>query len=167
MPLTPWRSMWDTRIPSLREEMDRFFEDFFGENAFVSLAQTNWLPPVDIVDNGKSITVMMDLPAVDAHDVTVTVTEDTLTIEGERKQLEKYKDKDYYRSERMHGPFARTISLPGNVMGDRASASYKDGVLTVELPKSQKESAKEIKISVENTKPAKITAQTAKQRRKA
>lgn len=166
MPLTPWRSMWDTRFPSLREEMDRFFEDFFGESAFVSLAETNWLPPVDIIDNDRSITVMMDLPAIDPEDVTVTVMEDTLTIEGERKQQERFRDREYYRSERTHGPFSRTISLPGNVLGGKASASYRDGVLTVELPKSQKETVKEIKISVENTGPAKITAKAVRQRRR-
>ena len=166
MPLTPWRSVWDTRFPSLREEMDRFFEDFFGGSAFVSLAETNWLPPADIIDNGKSITVMMDLPAINPEDVTVIVTEDTLTIEGERKVQEEFKDREYYRSERAHGPFSRTLSLPGNVLGGKASASYKDGVLTVELPKSQKETAREIKISVENAKPAKIIARTAEQRRR-
>ena len=112
------------------------------------------------------ITVVIDLPAVDPEDVTVTVLEDTLTIEGERKQRPEFKDRDYYRSERVHGSFSRTISLPGNVVGDEASASYKDGVLTIVLPKSEKEAAKEIKISVENVKSAKITAQTGKIRRK-
>jgi HSP20 family protein len=166
MPLTPWRSVWDTRFPSLREEMDRVFEDFFGDTVFTPLAEMNWLPPVDIIDDDRNIAVMMDLPAVDPEDVTVTVLEDTLTIAGERRQRPEFKDRDYYRSERVHGLFSRTISLPGNVIGDEASASYKDGVLTIVLPKSQKETAKEIKISVENTKPAKITAQTGKLRRK-
>jgi HSP20 family protein len=166
MPLTPWRSMWDTRFPSLREEMDRVFEDFFRDTVFTPLAETNWLPPVDIIDSNKNITVMMDLPAVDPEDVTVTVLEDTLTIEGERKQGLEFKDCDYYRSERVHGSFSRTISLPGNVIGDGASASYKDGVLTIVLPKSEKETAKEIKIGVENDRTAKITAQTGKLRRK-
>lgn len=166
MPLTPWRSMWDTRFPSLREEMDRVFEDFFGDTGLASLSETNWLPPVDIVDSDKDITVIMDLPAMAPEDVTVTVMEDTLTIEGERKQEQEFKDRDYYRSERMHGSFSRTISLPGNVRGEKASASYKDGVLTVQLPKSQKETAKEIKITIENAEPAKIAGQTAKPRRK-
>lgn len=166
MPLTPWRSVWDTRFPSLREEMDRVFEDFFGETVFTPLAETNWLPPVDIIDDDGNITVMMDLPAIDPEDVTVTALEDTLTIEGERKQRPEFGDQDYYRSERVHGSFSRTISLPGNVVGEKASASYKDGVLTIVLPKSEKETAKEIKISVQNVKPAKITARTAKLRRK-
>lgn len=166
MPLTPWRSMWDTRLPSLREEMDRVFEDFFGNTGFTSFAGKNWLPPVDIIDNDRNIMVMMDLPAVNPEDIAVTVMEDTLTIEGERKQRLELRDRDYYRSERMHGFFSRTVSLPGSVLGDKASASYKDGVLTIVLPKSVKETVKEIKISIENAKPAKITARTAKQRRR-
>jgi HSP20 family protein len=165
MPLTPWRTMWDTRFPLLKEEMDRVFDDFFGDTGFASLAETNWMPPVDIIDNDGSITVLMDLPAIDPEDVTVTVMEDMLTIEGERKQDEKFKDRDYFRSERRHGSFSRSISLPGNVLGEKASAAYKDGVLTIELPKSEKETAKEIKINV-NAKPAKIAAQAAKPRRK-
>lgn len=165
MPLTPWRSMWDTRFPSLREEMDRVFEDFFGNTGFPSFAGTNWMPSVDIIDNEKSITVLVDLPAIDPQGVTVTVMEDTLTIEGERKQDERFKDRDYYRSERMYGPFSRTISLPGNVLADKASAAYKDGVLMIELPRSRKETAKEIKINV-NARPARTAAQTVKQRRR-
>ena len=66
--------MWDTRFPSLREEMDRVFEDFFGDTGFASLSETNWLPPVDIIDTGKDITVIMDIPAIDPEDVTVTVS---------------------------------------------------------------------------------------------
>lgn len=166
MPLTPWRSVWDTRFPSLGEEMDRVFEDFFGDAGFPALSGADWVPSVDIIDGEKDITVIMDLPAIDPEDVTVTVLEDTLTIEGERKQESEYKDRDYYRSERMHGSFSRTISLPGSVVGEKASASYKNGVLKVTLPKSRKELAKEIKISVENVKTAKIIARTAKQGRK-
>ncbi|MBP1748824.1 MAG: heat shock protein Hsp20 [Deltaproteobacteria bacterium] len=166
MPLTPWRSVWDTRFPSLREEMDRVFEDFFGDTGFAPLSKTDWLPPVDIVDTAKDITVIMDIPAIDPDKVAVTVLEDTLTIEGERKQEQEFKDRDYYRSERIHGFFSRTIALPDNVIGEKASASYKDGVLTIKMPKSHKELAKEIKINVENARPAKIAAQTAKQRRK-
>lgn len=166
MPLTPWRSVWDTRFPSLREEMDRVFEDFFGDAGFASVSGADWVPPVDVVDTEKGVTVIMDLPAVNPVDVTVTVLEDTLTIEGQREQESEYKDRDYYRSERMHGSFSRTISLPGSVAGEKASASYKNGVLRIELPKLRKELAKEIKIRVENVKPAKIIPQTAKQRRK-
>lgn len=166
MALTPWGTVWDTRFPSLREEMDRVFEDFFGDTGFASLRGTNWAPPVDIVDTENEITVIVDIPAIDPEDVTVTVLGDTLTIEGERKQEREFNEQDYYRSERMHGSFSRTISLPDTVVGDMASASYKNGVLKVKLPKSHKEAAKEIKISVENAKPAKIVAQMVKQRRK-
>ncbi len=166
MPLTPWRSMWDKRFPSLQEEMDRIFEDFFSDAGLVSLSETSWLPPVDIIEGEKNIIVVMDLPAIKPEDISVTVMEDMLTIEGERKREEAFKDREYYRSERVHGSFLRTVSLPGSVIGDRAAASYKDGVLTIELPKSRKERAKEIKIDIESATPTKIATQTAKQRRK-
>lgn len=166
MPLTPWRSMWDTRFPSLKEEMDRVFEDFFGDTGFAALSGAKWVPAVDIIDTETDITVIMDIPSIDPEKVTVTVLEDTLTIEGERRQEHEFNDREFYRSERMHGSFSRTITLPDNVVGNKASATYKEGVLTIQLPKSHKELAKEIKINIEKSKPAKIIAQTAKQRRK-
>ncbi|MEN6616724.1 MAG: Hsp20/alpha crystallin family protein, partial [Syntrophorhabdus sp.] len=149
MPLTPWRSVFDTRFPSIREEMDRVFDDFFGDIHLGVIPEAKWLPAVDVLETEKDITVKMDIPAINTDDMTITVSNDILTIEGKRKREDNESQVDYFYTERVFGSFVRAVRLPDNVMGDETSATYKDGVLTIVMPKSRKESVKEIKINVE------------------
>jgi HSP20 family protein len=149
MALTPWRGLWESRFPSLREEMDRMFEDFFGKTGFQSVTEGAWVPPIDVQDTKKDVIVMMDIPAIDPKEVSISIMEDRLTIKGERKREEEVKEVDYYRSERVYGSFQRIIQLPSEVVGDRAKASYKDGVLKITIPKSQKAVPKEVKVEVQ------------------
>ena len=165
MPLTPWKSLWETKFPSLREEMDRVFEEFFGKAGFPSLREAGWLPAVDIHEDKKDIVVTMDLPAVDPKEVTITIMADKLTVKGERKREEEIKEEEYYRTERVYGTFQRSIQLPAEVIGDKARAAYNDGVLKITIPKSQKSIPKEIKINVQQTRPGEAQRVT-KQRRK-
>ena len=98
-----------------------------------------WAPQVEVLEkNGQSI-VRADLPGLDKNDVKVEVTDDGLTIRGERKQESEEKKEGYYRSERCYGSFYRLIPLPEGVQGDRASASFKNGVLEVTMPTPTKE----------------------------
>jgi HSP20 family protein len=149
MALTPWRGSWESRFPSLRDEMDKLFEDFFGHAWFPSVAESGWIPPVDIHETKKDIVVTMDVPAIDPKEVTISVIEDRLTIKGERRKEEETKDADYYRAERVYGSFQRIIQLPSEVVGDKAKASYKDGVLKITIPKSQKAVPKEVKVEIQ------------------
>jgi len=166
MPLTPWKSMWETKFPSLREEMDRVFEEFFGEAGFPTLREADWLPAVDVVEREGEIVVAMDIPAIDPKEVKITILEDRLTVEGERKRDEDFREEDCCRAERVHGSFLRSIQLPAGVIGEKASATYKEGVLTIRVPKSQKPVAREIKISVQQARPAGVEAGAVKPRRK-
>ncbi len=166
MPLTPWKSLWETKFPSLREEMDRVFEDFFGKAGFPSLREADWLPAVDVLETGEDIVVTMDVPAIDPNELAITIVGDKLTVKGERKRQEELKDEDYYRSERVHGSFLRTIQLPAEVIGEKAGATYKEGVLTIVVPKSPKAVTREIKISLQKTEPGKARARTGAKGRK-
>lgn len=148
MPLTPWKSLWETRFPSLREEMDKVFEDFFGRAGFPSLREGGWMPAVDIHETKKDIVVTMDIPAIDPKEVLITVVDDKLTVKGERKRETEVKEEDFYKNERLCGSFQRTVQLPTEVEGDKAKATYKDGVLKVVVPKSRKAVPKEIRIEV-------------------
>lgn len=148
MPLTLWKSSWETRFPSLREEMDKVFEDLFGSAGFPSLREGRWMPAVDIHETKKDIVVMMDIPAIDPKEVSITVIDDKLTIRGERKRETELKEEDYYKNERVCGSFQRTVKLPAEVVGDKAKATYTDGVLKVVVPKSQRSVPKEIRIEV-------------------
>jgi HSP20 family protein len=149
MALTPWRGLWESRFPSLREEMDKMFEDFFGKTGFSSMTEGAWVPPIDVQETKKDVVVMMDIPAIDPKEVSISIMEDRLTVKGERKREEEAKEVDYYRSERIYGSFQRIIQLPSEVVGDKAKASYKDGVLKITIPKSQKAVPKEVKIEVQ------------------
>lgn len=149
MALTPWRGLWESRFPSLREEMDKMFEDFFGKTDFPSIEDGAWIPPIDVQQTKKDVLVMMDIPAIDPKEISISIMEDRITIKGERKREEEEKEADYYRSERVYGSFQRIIQLPSEVVGDKAKASYKDGVLKVTIPRSQKTVPKEVKVEVQ------------------
>ena len=166
MPLTPWKSMWETKFPSLREEMERVFEEFFGKAGFPSIREAGWLPAVDVHEAGKDIVVTMDIPAIDPNEVMITMVEDKLTVRGERKREEEVREEDYYRTERVHGTFQRTIQLPAEVIGDKAMATYKDGVLKIVVPKSQKSVPKEIKINVQQSQEGQTPGDIKRRRKK-
>ena len=93
--------------------------------------------------------VMMDIPAIDPKEISISIMEDRITIKGERQREAEVKEVDYYRSERVCGSFQRIIQLPSEVIGDKAKASYKDGVLKITIPKSQRAVPKEVKIEVQ------------------
>ncbi len=148
MAITPWR-MWEVRFPSLKDEMDKLFEDFFGRGGFPSTTEGTWLPAVDIRETKKDIVVSVDLPAVNPKEVSISIFDDKLTIRGERKKEEEVKEESLYRSERIYGSFVRTIQLPSEVVGSKAKATYRDGVLKIVVPKSEKAMPKEIKVEIE------------------
>jgi HSP20 family protein len=149
MALTPWRGLWESRFPSLREEMDKLFEDFFGKAMFPSLTEGAWVPAIDVQETKKDVIITIDVPAIDPKEISISILEDRLTIKGERKRKDDTRELDYYRSERAYGSFQRIIQLPSEVVGDKARASYKDGVLKITVPKSQKAMPKEVKVEVQ------------------
>jgi HSP20 family protein len=149
MALTPWRGMWELRFPTLKDEMDKLFEDFFGKTLFPSVGEGNWLPAVDIHETKKDVVVIVDVPAIDPKEVSISIVDDKLTIKGERKREEETKEETYYRTERVYGTFQRIVQLPVEVVGDKAKATYKDGVLKITVPKLQRSVPKEVKIAIE------------------
>jgi HSP20 family protein len=149
MAITPWRSLWEVRFPSLKEEMDKLFEDFFGRTGFPAPAEGAWLPPVDVRETKEDVVVMMDIPCVDPKEVTISIMDDKLTVKGERKKEEETREESCFRSERVYGSFQRTIQLPSEVVGARARATYKDGALRITIPKTEKAMPKEIKVEIQ------------------
>lgn len=149
MALTPVQFLWETRFPSLRDSMDKLFEDFFGNAGFPSLRTEHWLPAVDVHDTKKEVVITMDIPSVDPAALSIAIVEDKLTIKGEKRREEEFDEHDTFRSERYYGTFQRTVQLPAEVIADKAKASYKDGVLKIRIPKSPKVMPKEIRVEVE------------------
>lgn len=102
----------------------------------------------DIFEDGNDVVVKADMPGVKKEDVDVSISDDAITIRGERKKEEKVERKDYYRVERSYGSFTRSFRLPADVQTDRAEAKFDDGVLEIRIPKMEEARSKTKKVSI-------------------
>jgi HSP20 family protein len=144
---------WTPTTDVFRDRLDRMFNQAFGDFLTPTgvgsedVSTRRWLPAVDIRESDEALTLMAELPGLSREDVNITVENHVLTISGERKFEKDTKEENYHRIERAYGSFARSFTLPSNVKADQVQATFKDGVLTVSLPK------------VEEAKPRKIAIQ--------
>ena len=123
------------------DRLNQMFEDFYGN-------VRAWVPAVDIYEtNAHEYVIKAELPEMKREDIAVTFEQNVLTLSGERKASFEDDNGSYHRSERAHGRFSRSFTLPATVDATRISATYKDGVLTIRVP--QREEAKPKQISVE------------------
>lgn len=134
-------------LSRLRDQLNQIFEQ--PDFAMTDLLGGGWLPAVDVLDDKDKLTVKAEVPGFKREDLDVSVHENTLIISGERKSDEEKKDGEFYRSERFYGKFHRSISLPSTVDTAKIQAKYRDGVLTVTLPKSEQAKGKQIEVAVE------------------
>ena len=141
---------------SLESQYNRMFNDIFGRNHQESNL-TTWAPAVDIFENEHELVVKADLPDVKPEELDIRVENNILTIRGERKFERKVDEKNYLRIERTYGSFARSFSLASTVKADAIKADYKDGVLTLTIPKREEAKPKQIKVNV-NAQAAAATA---------
>lgn len=150
-------------LESLRGEIDRLFEHFdrtwhspFRRSMvdFEPLwrSATSWAsaPAVDITEKDDAYEVAAELPGMEEKDVNVNVSGGMLTITGEKKEEKEEKKKDYHLSERRYGAFERAFALPPGVDADKIDAAFKNGVLTVTLPKTAEAKTKEKKITIKS-----------------
>jgi HSP20 family protein len=136
------------RLSTLREEIDRLFESPLAELARGSQILSGWTPALDLFEDKDNFVVKAELPGMKREDIEVSLHEGSLSISGERKTEEKRQEADVYRTERFFGRFQRTVALPTPVAGDKVKASYKDGVLTITLPKTEEAKPKQIEVNV-------------------
>ena len=138
-------------IGKVRSEMDRLLDTFlFGVPQKRDFwEEVEWLPAVDVAETKNEMVVNVEIPGMDPREFDISLKEGTLTIKGEKKQERVEGEENYHLVERRYGAFTRSILLPQKVQGDKLSASYKDGILRVMLPKSRVAKKKEIKIKVE------------------
>jgi HSP20 family protein len=152
--LIPFRApTWDP----FREigEIENRLEKYFGRNALAgnggekeAMTVAQWAPAVDITEDDKEYLVKAELPELKKEDVKVTVENGELTISGERKFEKEEKNKKYHRVERSYGSFVRSFTLPETVSGEKVNAEFKDGMLTVHLPKDEKAKPKAIEVKL-------------------
>jgi HSP20 family protein len=136
------------RLTDLRDEIDRLFEIPMAELAQTSQLFSGWTPALDMFEDKDQVMVRVELPGMKKEDIEVSLHEDNLSISGERKYEEKKEEAEVYRAERFFGRFQRTVSLPAMVESDKIKAQYKDGILTITLPKAEEAKPKHIDVKV-------------------
>ena len=146
-----WKPISD--LFQIHDGMDKMFEDFFGgkRSAPSQTAGTewDWVPSVDILEAGDRVEIRAELPGVSSEEVTISVMDDTLTLKGKKKQVEGADEDTYHRAERSYGRFNRAFKLPANLQAESVEAKFKDGVLTISLPKAEKAKPTEVEIKTE------------------
>jgi len=149
------REVSDHPFYSLQKEMNGLFDDFFqgfdvAPRSLYSRGMKNFTPSLDVKETDKEFIIKAELPGVDEKDVEVTVTDDAVTIRGEKKEEKEDKGKNYYYMERSYGFFNRTIPLAAGAESGKAEASFKNGILNIKVPKSETVKAKGTKVPIKS-----------------
>ncbi len=143
--LTTWKPFRE--LDKMRSDMDRLWDSFLEGRPQVQFGE--WFPTLDVSETKNDLVVKVELPGMDQKDINVSLSDGHLTIKGEKKQEKEEKEENYHFIERSYGTFTRSVQLPKEVKHDKISASYKNGILKIVLPKSEEAKKKEVKIKVE------------------
>ena len=146
-PSVPARSAVPGPLGPIQREFDRLFDRFAGWNIGSDLALS---PRMDVTETKDGLELSIELPGLTQAEVKVAVEDEVLTVSGEKKAEKTVEEKDYRLSERSYGAIHRTIPLPPGVDGEKAQASFKNGVLTIKLPQTPEAQAKIKRIDVKN-----------------
>jgi HSP20 family protein len=141
---------WDPfrNISTLQEQVNRLLESSVNAGRTEGGTLTSWAPAVDIYETENELVIKADVPDMNEKDLDIRVENNMLTIRGERKFEQKVKEENYLRIERTYGAFSRSFALPNTVNTEGIKAEYKNGVLTVDLPKRAEAKPKQVKVNV-------------------
>ncbi len=157
MALIKWEPRYGELEPvrSLRQEVDRLFEDFFRgwprpwAGSMLTTAEGAFAPTIALRETEKDLVLTAEVPGLQKEDVDVNILEQSVTIRGERKEEKETKEQNYHYRESSFGSFQRVVPLPVPVVAEKAKATLKDGVLTLTLPKAEPSKPKGVKIKVD------------------
>jgi len=135
-------------LSTLHDQVNRLFNETMFRGQGDESAITTWAPPVDIYETPNELVVKADLPDVNEKDIDIRVENNLLSIRGERKFEKNVGQDNYLRVERTYGAFSRSFSLPNTVNPEAIRAEYKNGVLTVNLPKREEAKPRQVKVAV-------------------
>lgn len=140
-------------ITAFQDEVNKLFNDFFGGTSLPGWWHRNepafaFSPALDVAENGREFKITCELPGLDANEVQINAADGYLTIRGEKKEERKEEKEGYFRQERSYGSFQRVIPLPDTANLDKAEAGFKNGVLTVRIPKKAGAESKERRIEI-------------------
>ncbi len=133
-------------LTDIQSQMNRLFDNFLGQSPPSGVMERVWAPAVDMYETKDAVVVSAELPGLNEKDIHLSITGDLLTIQGERQWTDEARAASHYRQERWFGKFERSLPLPIPVESGQIKATYRDGVLTVKLPKSEGVRPKEIRI---------------------
>jgi HSP20 family protein len=136
-------------MTSLRSQLYRFFDDslFRPDSLATDGNSGSWYPAVDIYEKDDKVVIMAELPGMEKKDISLDFKNGMLTLKGERNHEKELKEKDFYRKEISSGKFVRSFSLPVDVDVDKIEAEFKDGLLTIEVPKPEGQKPKQITVN--------------------
>ncbi len=137
----------ETEIKRLRERMSKLLEGY-SEYRTESFEETEWSPDMDILEDKDYITVIFDIPGVSVNDIETTITGNLLQVRGDRKRKPGREDENYHYIGRKYGPFNCNVELPTQIDIENIKAVYKDGVLTINLPKLEKSGSERLRIEL-------------------
>lgn len=127
-------------LESISDKINRYFEDFSN---FGFAFTDNFHPRIDISDDEKHINVIAEIPGVKKENLKLTLQDNILTLEGEKKKEDEVKDKNFYRAERVYGKFKRCFTLPAEIDSEKIDAKFEDGILTIKLNKVEQKKISE------------------------
>lgn len=133
-------------LTDIQGQMNRLFDNFLGQPMGSAVTDRVWAPAVDMYETKDAVVVSAELPGLNEKNIRLSITGDVLTIHGERQWNDERREASHYRQERWFGKFERMLSLPVPVETGQIKAIYREGVLTITLPKSEGVKSKEIKI---------------------
>lgn len=148
--ILPWKRNKNNRVKELRREIDNLYDRFFDADFMPSayhFGKGKWGPKLDISEDRRGITIKAEIPGIEAKDLDISIDGRLLSIRGEKKQEQTDKDETYYRVERSYGYFNRTIELPAEVDPNKVYASYKKGILKINLRKTKSSETKRIEVT--------------------
>jgi len=149
MSIVRWDPFRD--VTTLQDRINRIFNESFGRSRDFEdeVSLYDWRPAVDIYETDDGIVLKVELPGINKADVSVEVKDNVLTLKGERLLDPAIKDDQYYRKERSFGKFNRSFSLQEQIKSDLIKASFKDGILTIEVPRPEEEKPKQVTVNID------------------
>jgi HSP20 family protein len=141
-------SSYGSEIDAFRRSISNLFDDFFAIKPG-SMFETDWMPSIDVHEDSKGMYIKAEIPGMDEKNIDVNIENNFLTIKGEKaEERREGNDKRSLVTERRFGSFQRTIMLPEGIKTDKVKADFKNGVLSIDIPKEKAEEPKKIKINV-------------------
>lgn len=133
-------------LRNLQREVDSLFDRFFDRSEDTESTDAVWAPQTDLLEKGDAFHLQLDVPGMSKDDISINLQNGALTVSGERSSEQTEEDEDYVRVERAFGTFHRTFRLPEAVDAENIEAAYEDGVLTINVPKTEESTRRQIEI---------------------